>query len=97
MAASQGDADSAAAPNSGESAEIRGFLLPIPEPWPILEGLTTRMVDAKTGLLASPWCPEERAYLELYVPGTEPTEPCDMSGPLIFRKPQDFRRPQDHP
>lgn len=72
-----------------EPAEIRGYLLPIPEPWPIPEGLTTRMVDSKTGLLASQWCPQDRAYLELYIPGTEPTEPCDMSGPRIFRRPQE--------
>jgi membrane peptidoglycan carboxypeptidase len=69
-----------------EPVEIRGYLLPIPEPWPILEGLTTREVDSKTGLLASRWCPAERAYLELFLPGTEPTEPCDQSGPRIFRQ-----------
>jgi len=71
--------------------EIRGYLLPIPQPWPILEGLTTREVDSKTGLLASRWCPADQAYLELYLPGTEPTEPCDMSGPRIFRRPSSPR------
>ena len=68
-----------------EPEEIRGYLLPIPDAWPIPEGLITREVDAKTGLLASPWCPQERAYTELYIPGTEPTELCDMSGPRRFR------------
>ena len=71
------------------SVEIRGYLLPIPEPWPILEGLTTREVDSRTGLLASRWCPADQAYLELYLPGTEPTELCDISGPRIFRRPPD--------
>jgi membrane peptidoglycan carboxypeptidase len=56
-----------------------GFLLPIPEPWPMLPGLVTRLVDSRTGLLASRWCPAEQAYWEVYLPGTEPTEPCDMS------------------
>jgi len=77
-------------PGSGrgsEAAEVRGYLLPIPEPWPILEGLITREVDSKTGLLASRWCPAEQAYLEIYLPGTEPTEYCDTSGPRIFRRP----------
>jgi penicillin-binding protein 1A len=69
-----------------EPKQIRGFLLPIPEPWPVPRGLITREVDSKTGLLASPWCPEERAYTELYIPGTEPTELCDQSGPRIFRR-----------
>ncbi len=71
-----------------ERVEIRGYLLPIPQPWPILEGLVTREVDSKTGLLASRWCPADRTYLELYIPGTEPTEPCDQSGPRFFRPPQ---------
>jgi len=75
---------------SGPGA-LRGFLLPIPEPWPILEGLITREVDSKTGLLASRWCPAEQAYLEIYLPGTEPTEYCDTSGPRIFRRPMDPR------
>jgi penicillin-binding protein 1A len=68
-----------------------GYLLPIPETWAILEDLVTREVDSKTGLLASPWCPAEQAYLELYLPGTEPTEPCDMIGTQIFRYPPEPR------
>jgi penicillin-binding protein 1A len=72
--------------DSSEPVEVRGFLLPIPEAWPILDRLTTREVDSKTGLLASRWCPAEQAYLELYLPGTEPTELCDISGPRIFRR-----------
>ncbi len=81
--------DSLSAQAGEAPAQIRGFLLPIPDPWPIPDGLITRMVDSKTGLLASQWCPADRAYLELYIPGTEPTEPCDMSSPRIFRRPQD--------
>ena len=52
-------------------------LLPIPDPWPIPDGLITRRVDSRTGLLASRWCPVKDAYDELYLPGTEPTEACD--------------------
>jgi membrane peptidoglycan carboxypeptidase len=58
----------------------------LPEPWPVVEGLVTREVDSRTGLLASPWCPEEQAYTEIFLPGTEPKEYCDLSGLLIFRK-----------
>jgi hypothetical protein len=46
----------------------------------------TRRVDSKTGLLASRWCPEENAYTEYYLPGTEPTEYCEMGGLRIFRR-----------
>jgi membrane peptidoglycan carboxypeptidase len=81
------EADSLAQLAALEPVDIPGYLLPIPEPWPILEGLTTREVDSRTGLLASRWCPADQVYLELYLPGTEPTEPCDMSGPRIFRRP----------
>ncbi len=79
-------------PGEPESAQdapppvrTRGFLLPIPSPWPILPGLLTRQVDSKTGLLASRWCPEEDSYTELYLPGTEPKELCDRS--MIRRRP----------
>ncbi len=62
--------------NGGNS----GGIVPIPERWS-LEGLTTREVDDLTGLLASQWCPANRRYTEYYIPGTEPTEPCDDSAP----------------
>jgi len=55
-------------------------ILPIPDPWP-LDGLTILEVDSDTGLLASPWCPAERRYIEYYLPGTEPTEECDEAAP----------------
>jgi penicillin-binding protein 1A len=69
------------------SSDLRGFLLPIPEPWPILPGLVSRQVDNRTGLLASRWCPADSAYTELYLPGTEPTEFCDQGGFRIRRNP----------
>jgi penicillin-binding protein 1A len=64
-----------------------GAILPIPEPWST-SGLTTREVDSKTGLLASRWCPEDRRYTEYFLPGTEPTESCDESGPSRLRTPR---------
>ncbi len=53
-------------------------ILPTPERWP-LDGLISREVDDRTGLLASEWCPQSRRYVEYYLPGTEPTAPCDDS------------------
>ena len=55
-------------------------ILPIPQPWP-MDGLVSLAVDSETGLLASPWCPAERRYIEYYLPGTEPTEECDDTAP----------------
>jgi penicillin-binding protein 1A len=78
-----GGSDEEVGPGNVQGAETpgtRGFLLPIPEAWPILSGLVTRQVDNRSGLLASRWCPADSAYTEYYIPGTEPTELCDQSG-----------------
>ncbi len=78
----------------GEDAPVP--LLPIPDPWPIPDGLVVRRVDGSTGLLASRWCPVEDAYDELYLPGTEPTEYCDparLRGANTSRDPQPRSEP----
>jgi len=75
-----------------EDNEIPGTelapILPIPEWWPLLPGLNAVLVDRRTGNLASRWCDEEDQYVEYYIPGTEPTEPCDQSGGRRFRIPR---------
>lgn len=80
-----------------EEREGRDPVLEIPEPWPMPDGLSTRFVDGKTGLLASEWCPEEDAYTELYIPGTEPTEVCDRFGAGTFMMPRIPMRPEAPP
>jgi penicillin-binding protein 1A len=54
-------------------------LLSIPPQWTPHPGLVPLLVDRLTGQLASPWCPTEDQYMEYYIPGTEPTEPCDRT------------------
>jgi membrane carboxypeptidase/penicillin-binding protein len=54
-------------------------LLSIPSQWTPHPGLVPLLVDRVTGQLASPWCPTEDQYMEYYIPGTEPTEPCDRT------------------
>ncbi|HUG38042.1 MAG TPA: penicillin-binding transpeptidase domain-containing protein, partial [Candidatus Limnocylindrales bacterium] len=61
-------------------------LLQVPERWVPHPGLNPVLVDSRTGLLASQWCPEEDQYMEYYIPGTEPTEFCDRSN-RRFRMP----------
>ncbi len=58
-------------------AASTGPLLAIPEPWPMPRDMVTLRVDARTGTLASRWCPAEDAYEELYIAGTEPATICD--------------------
>lgn len=71
--------------------EAGGFdapVLEVPDPWPMLPGLTTREIDARSGLLWSRWCNEEQRYTEIFVPGTEPTEVCDDTRRSRFRLPR---------
>jgi penicillin-binding protein 1A len=72
----------------GEAAPQSKFEIPAPWEWP--ERITTRMVDRTSGTLASTWCAPEDAYLEFFLPGTEPTELCRpesglFGGPLRSR------------
>jgi penicillin-binding protein 1A len=57
-----------------------------PEAWPRPESLLERVVDETTGLLATQWCPIDLVYREIYLPGTEPTETCDVHGPYGVRQ-----------
>ena len=66
--------------------ELREPILPIPEPWEIPDGLETRLVDPSSGKLASQWC-EDEPILEMFLPGTEPTEFCDRDDFGLFRAP----------
>ena len=59
----------------------------IPDPWTLPAGLSTRVVDRTTGALSSSWCDAEQAYLEYFIPGTEPTEVCSPYDRGLFRGP----------
>lgn len=67
--------------------ELREPVIPIPEPWAISDDLVTRLIDASTGKLASQWCPQDEQRLEMFLPGTEPTEYCDRDDFGLFRAP----------
>ena len=88
--------DDTEAVEAAEATEGVDPILPVPETWTVPPGLSTRLVDRKTGKLASRWCPEEERMVELFLPGTEPTEFCDRQDLDIFRIPRDTtsgRRP----
>lgn len=65
--------------DEADDGERPGPAMEIPETWPIPAELVVRLVDSKTGHLASRWCPAQDAYEELYLPRTEPTTPCDRN------------------
>ena len=67
--------------------ELREPTIPIPEPWAIPDALERRLIDRSTGKLASQWCPQEEQILEMFLPGTEPTEYCDRDDFGLFRVP----------
>jgi penicillin-binding protein 1A len=85
-------------PTDSTTGRKPGGVLPIPAPWPMHAGLTTRQVDFRSGRLWSEWCQGEE-YTEYYIPGTEPTEVCDDSGRGNFRLPRigPVRRPPTGP
>ena len=62
-------------------------VIPIPEPWAIPDELVIRLIDSSTGKLASQWCPQEDQIMEMFLPGTEPTEYCDRDDFGLFRVP----------
>ena len=67
--------------------ELQEPTIPIPEPWAIPDAMETRLIDRYTGKLASQWCPQEEQILEMFLPGTEPTEYCDRDDFGLFRVP----------
>jgi len=81
--------DSTEAVDAAEATAAIDAILPVPEAWTVPPGLSTRLVDSKTGKLASRWCPEDDRMVELFLPGTEPTEFCDRQDLDIFRIPRD--------
>jgi penicillin-binding protein 1A len=44
--------------------------------WAPPPGMTMRVIDPETGMLAGEWCPERKR--EFFKPGTEPTEVCNV-------------------
>jgi penicillin-binding protein 1A len=52
---------------------------PEPPDWPRPSLVISRSIDSLTGLLATPLC-HERAYLEYFLPGTEPAFSCFANG-----------------
>jgi membrane carboxypeptidase/penicillin-binding protein len=49
---------------------------PEPPDWPRPGALIARQIDGTTGLLVSAACPSTTAYVEWFIPGTEPVRDC---------------------
>jgi penicillin-binding protein 1A len=65
--------------------------------WRPPDGMTMRVIDPGTGMLANEWCPVKKR--EYFKPGTEPTETCNVHTEPVFQEeevPIDMGpRPQD--
>ena len=72
---------------TGELVEGEGPSRRLPADWMPPRGVTTRTIDAESGKLATEWCPVESFRDEIYIPGTEPTEACDLHTPGLFGVP----------
>lgn len=60
---------------------------PTPQPWERPGGLIYRAVDRTTGKLATEYCPQDLVYTEVYIPGTEPEQKCDVHQPTPWGLP----------
>jgi penicillin-binding protein 1A len=60
---------------------------PIPEPWEPPGGLVYRTIDKLSGKLVTEYCPLDGVYNEVYLPGTEPVEECDLHQPTPWGLP----------
>ncbi|HEX6941007.1 MAG TPA: PBP1A family penicillin-binding protein [Longimicrobiales bacterium] len=73
-------------------------LRPLPEPWVMPEELRAVAIDSETGKLATEWCPmdQSRVYVEYFLPGTQPTEACELDPGGLFGAPiRGFGPPRD--
>jgi penicillin-binding protein 1A len=61
----------------GENAKLAK-----PADWPWPSKVSTRRIDRTSGKLAGEFCPLDVVYDEVFTAGTEPTELCDLHGPL---------------
>ncbi|MGH7482182.1 MAG: penicillin-binding protein 1A [Longimicrobiales bacterium] len=59
-------------------------LRPTPPEWQAPADLVTRQVDNESGQLATRWCPIDNVYAEIYVPGTEPSDACELHDPGLL-------------
>lgn len=66
-----------------------GAIRPVPEPWTMPTEVVVHQVDRETGKLATEWCPSDRSrvYAEYFLPGTEPTEACEVDPSGLFVAP----------
>ena len=56
------------------------------EGWRPPAGMTMRLIDPGTGMLANEWCPVKKR--EYFKPGTEPTETCNVHTEPTFQEEQ---------
>lgn len=78
------DSAAVAAAADGQPPDSLPALREVPPEWELPPALIRRSVDARSGGLATEWCPAEQVYDEIFIPGTEPTRECDLHGPTIF-------------
>ncbi|MGK7311689.1 MAG: transglycosylase domain-containing protein [Candidatus Longimicrobiales bacterium M2_2A_002] len=75
-------------PETGDTIRAVGPRFPMPADWERPRGLVTAVIDRGTGkLFNADWCPPDAMFEEIFLPGTEPTELCDVHAPGLFGAP----------
>jgi penicillin-binding protein 1A len=54
---------------------------PAPPDWPMPPSIIARQIDLTTNTLATPDCPRAIVATEFFIPGTDPTSPCNTVTP----------------
>ncbi|MFQ6103749.1 MAG: penicillin-binding protein 1A [Candidatus Glassbacteria bacterium] len=65
--------------------------------FPMPEGITTRKICKTSGLLETEYCPRDQVYYEVFISGTEPTDPCVIHSPDLLQGDNEYfiDSPQD--
>jgi len=53
--------------------------------FPVPEGIVTKKICKSTGLVATDYCPGDEVYFEVFISGTEPTDPCEIHNPELLQ------------
>ncbi|MDX1674458.1 MAG: PBP1A family penicillin-binding protein [Longimicrobiales bacterium] len=75
-------------PETGDTVLWQEPRFAIPADWRRPDGIITAVIDRETGkLFSADWCPPDALYEEIFIPGTEPTELCEVHAPGLFGAP----------
>jgi 1A family penicillin-binding protein len=75
-------------PETGDTIPAGPPRRDVPADWQRPAEIVTAVIDSESGkLFSADFCPQENLLEEIYIPGTQPTELCDLHAPGLFGAP----------